>query len=137
MSTILSRQDWVTDSNMLAALRCILSEMWTRRVLFQGRSDPDQLKVIFDSCGTPDQSYLRYDTVLQHKEVINDNQGADSRKVIPVTEIATPPRKRVLRDDSRYHQYVGRHLGLNCTIDLIFLQCHQGIQGFTRQILAA
>lgn len=98
-------------STYFGTYRCILSEMWTRRVLFQGRSDPDQLKVIFDSCGTPDQSYLRYDTILQHKEVINDNQGADSRKVIPVTEIATPPRKRVLRDDSRYHQYVEWHLG--------------------------
>ncbi|KAJ9109044.1 hypothetical protein QFC21_000370 [Naganishia friedmannii] len=81
---------------------CILSEMWTRRVLFMGRSDPDQLKLIFDLCGTPEQDYVRFETDLRQKEVINDNQGADSRKTIPVIEMASQVRKRILRDDSRY-----------------------------------
>lgn len=87
-----------------SSYRCIFSEMLTRRVLFMGRSDPDQLKLIFDLCGTPQPTYVRYETVLKHKEVINDNQSIDSRKVIPVTEISTPPRQRVIREDSRYHQ---------------------------------
>jgi hypothetical protein len=91
---------------MFAFGRCIFSEMFTRRVLFMGRSDPDQLKLIFDLCGTPEQTYVRYETVLKQKEVINDNQSVDNRKVIPVTEISTPPRQRVLREDSRYHQSV-------------------------------
>ncbi|GHJ85431.1 hypothetical protein NliqN6_1833 [Naganishia liquefaciens] len=82
---------------------CIFSEMLTRRVLFMGRSDPDQLKLIFDLCGTPQPTYVRYESVLKHKEVINDNQSVDSRKVIPVTEISNPPRQRVIREDSRYH----------------------------------
>lgn len=67
-----------------------------------GRSDPDQLKLIFDLCGTPDQDYVRFETALRQKEVINDNQGADSRKTIPVIEMTSPARKRILREDSRY-----------------------------------
>ncbi|KAJ9109772.1 hypothetical protein QFC19_002002 [Naganishia cerealis] len=70
--------------------------------LLEGVAYMHHLKLIFDMCGTPEQDYVRYQTSLVHKEVINDNQGTDSRKTIPVAEMASPVRKRVIRDDSRY-----------------------------------
>lgn len=84
-------------------LRCILGEMVTKRVILQGQSDPAQLGLIFDLCGSPPLDWERYTSVLSRREVINDYFKSDSRKHIPVREVVTPHfRPSRLMHDSRF-----------------------------------
>ncbi|KAF8600562.1 Pkinase-domain-containing protein [Ceratobasidium sp. AG-I] len=47
-----ARYGWAID---LWGVGCIMGEMWTRRPILCGNSDPDQLEKIWELCGTPDE----------------------------------------------------------------------------------
>lgn len=100
------------------SIGCIFVEMFSKRILFHGSSDIDQLFVIFQQLGTPDQKLWNDFALMKHFEPHFPHCVKKTWQNISIELHNTPlavdlvekmlcydPKKRITAEDALLHEY--------------------------------